>query len=78
MATITETLYATKGKDTIKIEILDDGRLKITTDKVSAANHTDAEHLLDHIQKACGGPVTVTQNRGGHEHPHEHQHHHQH
>ena len=50
--------------DTIKVEILEDGRLKITTDPISAANHTTAERLLQAIAQA--GPTTRERKAGTH------------
>lgn len=41
--------------DTINIEILPDGTLKIITDKVSAPNHINAEKLIGEIIKDAGG-----------------------
>lgn len=41
--------------DSIQIEVLADGTLKITTDKVSGPNHISAEALLSDIAKECGG-----------------------
>jgi hypothetical protein len=41
--------------DKIEIEILEDGTFKISTDKVSMANHTNAEGLLREISTVAGG-----------------------
>lgn len=41
--------------DTMNIEVLEDGSLKITTDRVSPVNHMTAEAFLRNIAQACGG-----------------------
>jgi len=40
--------------DTIKIEILEDGTLKIETDGISTANHSSADQLLNAIEEMLG------------------------
>lgn len=58
------------SQDAIKIEILADGTLKVTTDPISAANHMNAEDLLQFLQEKCGGSVSITARD-----PHQHSHH---
>lgn len=41
--------------DQITVKILQDGTLKITTDKISPPNHVNAEKLLNDIAKELGG-----------------------
>ena len=41
--------------DTMKIEILKDGSLKVTTDEFSEANHFAAEEVLRAVQTRSGG-----------------------
>ena len=41
--------------DSMKITILDDGSLKIETDKISQANHMTAEAFMRNINTLCGG-----------------------
>ena len=41
--------------DEIKISVLPDGTIKIETDKVSAANHTNAEGFIREIFRLAGG-----------------------
>ena len=41
--------------DSMKIEILEDGSIKIDTDKISQANHMTAEAFMRNIANACGG-----------------------
>lgn len=62
-------VIAQKGSDKIEVEILNDGSLKISTDKISMANHGGAEILISELIKSAGG--TVERNRKG-----AHQHHH--
>ena len=41
--------------DTMKVEILADGTIKIETDRISAINHTTAEALMRNMAMAAGG-----------------------
>lgn len=41
--------------DKIKVTILENGNLKLETDTVSEANHTNAENLLKEIERLSGG-----------------------
>ena len=45
------------GNDEIEIEILPDGTLKITTDKISQANHRNADELMEFLAQKMGGPA---------------------
>jgi hypothetical protein len=60
--------------DSIKIEVLADGTLKVTTDKVSAANHMNADQFLKHMARLAGGETTITRNPHAHGHVHNHDH----
>jgi hypothetical protein len=42
--------------DEIEIDVLDDGTVKFTTDKISGPNHQDAESFLAMITRGCNGP----------------------
>lgn len=65
--------------DTIQIEILEDGTIKITTDPVSAANHQTAEQFLKDIATLAGGPSTRARRTDrAHHHHHHHAHDHAH
>lgn len=44
--------------DGIKIEILEDGTIKTTTDAVSGANHSNAEQFLKTMATLAGGETT--------------------
>jgi hypothetical protein len=46
-------------EDTIIIEILADGTIKSTTDKVSGANHASAEQFLRTSSQMVGGEVRI-------------------
>lgn len=57
--------------DTITIEILEDGTIKMSTDKISAANHGGAEMLIREMVKAAGGTETKRRKAGAHYHEHD-------
>ncbi len=59
--------------DTIQIEILPDGTIKCTTDKISAANHLSADKFMDFLARLMGGETTITRRtKSVHVHAHEH------
>lgn len=41
--------------DTMNITVLDNGDLKIETDRVSPANHMTAEAFMRNVAQVCGG-----------------------
>jgi len=60
--------------DQLKIEILEDGTIKTTSDDVSAANHDTAEQFLRAMARLAGGE-TVRETRKdikGYHHGHDH------
>ena len=57
--------------DKMTIIILEDGSLKIETDKISAANHGGAEMLIREMVKAAGGAETKIRKAGAHYHEHD-------
>lgn len=62
--------------DEVTVELLADGRIKVTTGKFSAAVHREAEKLLAAIEAATDG--TPTRERATHGHTHDattHRHH---
>ena len=61
-------------EDTLEIEILADGTIKVTTDSISPANHLSADQFLKFLADMTGGETTKTKNRRGHTHHHEHEH----
>ena len=65
--------------DKLKIEILEDGTIKTTSDAVSMPNHANAEQFLREMARLSGGTTTRKDRQGhSHTHGHEHDHHHQH
>lgn len=50
--------------DSMNITILDDGSIKVETDKISQANHMTAEAFMRHIATACGGEQTRRHKHG--------------
>jgi hypothetical protein len=65
--------------DKLIVKILDDGTLKIETDKVSSANHTNAEGLLRQMSRLQGGVEKIENKQGHHrEHSHDGIHYHSH
>ena len=61
-------------QDTITVEVLADGTIKITTDPISAANHTSAEKLLQSIAE-FGETKRERRPDAHHHHSHDHHHH---
>ena len=45
--------------DILDVEILEDGRIKVTTDAVSVGNHRSADQLLKTLEQLMGGEVVV-------------------
>ena len=61
--------------DEIKIEILADGTIKVTTDAVSMPNHASAEGFLRLMaEMANGGEQNRARKAGVHHHHHGHEH----
>ena len=58
--------------DSMDIEILPDGSLKVSIDPVSAANHGSAEKMLLAMLKGLGGEMKTTHRHGGRAHTHKH------
>lgn len=61
-------------EDTLTIEILDDGTIKVVTDQISPANHLSADQFLKFLAELAGGETTRNRNRHAHAHQHEHEH----
>ena len=65
--------------DEFTIEVMPGGVVKITTNPISAANHTSAENLIRDLEKELGGETQINRNSGRrHVHTHNHQHIHAH
>lgn len=58
--------------DSMSFEILEDGTIKVLTDKVSAANHMNAEQFLQHVGRLAGGETTRTKRTDAVQHSHTH------
>lgn len=58
--------------DTITYDFLENGDVKIQTDKVSAPNHANADALIKSVVEALGGKSTVSKKA-----PKETKHHHE-
>lgn len=65
-------ITATKGPDKLEIEFLEDGSFKITTDKISAANHVGADNLIKLLIAEAGGEATKEAHKGHRAHTHSH------
>lgn len=65
-------------RDTIKITILPDARVKAETDTISAANHGSADSIIRDIE-AMGHTERKAKHGHAHSHSHSHDHvHHEH
>ena len=60
--------------DVLNIEVLPNGDLKVTTDKISAANHKSADEFIAFLARECGGAVDKQKNRHGHASHAQHEH----
>lgn len=56
--------------DSMEIEVLADGTVKVTTDPISPANHMSCEQFLAFMARNLGGEVTTTRRRESHRHVH--------
>lgn len=68
--------------DTIKIKVLEDGTIKVETDKISMPNHLSAEKFLSATFALLGGEIKrkakhAFQHTFGKHHAHDHDHQHQ-
>ena len=64
--------YKEMKMDRMNITILDDGTIKVETDKISQANRMTAEAFMRNIASACGGRQEQKHKHGvlGHAHHH--------
>jgi len=46
----------------IKFEILDDGKVSVTTGAIADTHHIDADNLLDEIESLLGGTKITKEN----------------
>ena len=56
--------------DKMDIEVLEDGTIKVSTDRISMANHGGAEMLIKELVKAAGGEVDRARKSNGTYHQH--------
>ena len=56
------------ANDVIEVEVLPDGSVKFLTDKISPANHRNAEEFMAAIARMLGGKTERTRRRHGHVH----------
>lgn len=62
--------------DIMTVEVLQDGSLKISTDKISMPNHTNAEGLIRELVTGMGGKSHRVR-KGMHTHTHSQKHEHE-
>lgn len=60
-------------RDVIKGTVLQDGVVKLTTDAISADNHTAAERMIRAIEERLGGETEVERQGGLQHHQHQHE-----
>ena len=61
-------------KDELSIEILEDGRIKVTANgQIGAAHHASADQLYKLIATLGGGEVTKEKVKHAHTHSHTHE-----
>lgn len=60
-------------QDDIHIEITEEGIIKTSTDKISMANHSNAEAFLKDMARLMGGATTTKRNPKAHGHTHDHE-----
>lgn len=59
MAKIYQSFELKKGPDTFRVDVLDDGQVKTSTDKISMPNHSTAENFFATMQRLLGGTVNL-------------------
>lgn len=64
--------------DNITCTILEDGTVRVDTDKISGPNHSNAEAALQFLAKELGGDVHRVSRHPATQHIHEHGHEHSH
>jgi len=60
--------------DIMDIEILKDGTIKFTTDKISQANHQNADDFLQLVEEMTSDKIIKQNPKHQHTHKHQHQH----
>ena len=64
--------------DVMEIEILEDGQIKFTTDKISATNHANADEFLAEVEALAGGERVTEKKKSRFSKSHAHNHVHAH
>lgn len=59
MAEVYRSFRITKGGDTIDVNVLSDGTIKSSTDKISMPNHSNAENFFASMQRLAGGIANI-------------------
>jgi len=59
--------------DKMIFEILEDGTVKVNTDKISDKNHANADDVLELLEDILGS-TRKTEQKEGHTHTHHHHH----
>ena len=60
--------------DTMSIEVLADGTIGVSTDKISGQNHVSADEFLAEVSKLAGGERVTTKKKNRFAHAHSHSH----
>jgi len=60
--------------DTMSIEVLADGTISVSTDKISGQNHVSADEFLAEVSKLAGGERVTTKKKNRFAHAHSHSH----
>ena len=63
-----------QAQDRVEIDILADGVISISTSAISAANHVEAQELVDSTLEEVGGPRNTVHTPHFHPHGHVHTH----
>ena len=58
--------------DQMNIEILEDGTISFTTDKISQKNHASADEFLSEVQRLAGGTRETQKHKGKFVYTHSH------
>lgn len=55
--------------DELKIEVLEDGTIRVESDEISGVNHLSAEAFLRYVSQLAGSPPEI-KHKQGHTHSH--------
>ena len=65
------------AKNTMRVTILDDGRVKLETADFGTAEHRSADDFVRALERGLGGPIVSEKRRDRHGHHHAHGHTHE-